>query len=104
MVTYEITSVVAAELREDYERFMCETHIPDLMNTGAFIAASFSRSSPGRYRVRYEARSRAHLEAYLAEHAPRLRRHFNESFPSGIELAREEWDVLESWPRLLREG
>ena len=99
MVTYEITATVKAELCEEYERFMRERHIPDLMRTGSFAAASFSRSAPGRYRIRYEARSKAQLEAYLAEHAPLLRRHFNETFPSGIELSREEWDVLESWPR-----
>lgn len=98
-VTYEITATVRAELCDDYERYMRGRHIPDLMNTGAFVAASFSRSAPGRYRIRYEARGRAQLDAYLAEHAPRLRSHFNETFPSGIELSREEWDVLESWPR-----
>src|SRR5687768_16887824 len=98
-VTYEITATARAELCDDYERFMREIHIPDLLKTGAFYAASFSRSAPGRYRIRYEARSRAHLEAYLAQHAPQLRRHFTDTFPSGIELSREEWNVLESWTR-----
>ena len=98
-MTYEITAMVRAELCDEYERFMRETHIPDLMRTGAFVGASFSRSGPGRYRIRYEARGRATLDAYLAEHAPRLRSHFNETFPSGIDVSREEWDVLESWSR-----
>jgi len=96
-VTYEITATVRSDLIDRYEPFMRERHIPDLMRTGCFLGATFSRSTPGRYRMRYEARSRAHLEAYLAEHAPALRRHFDDTFPSGIELSREEWDVLESW-------
>jgi hypothetical protein len=98
MVTYEITATVRADLCEAYERYMRERHIPDLLETGSFAGASFSRSAPGRYRVRYEAHDRAALERYLAEHAPRLRRHMTESFPEGVEISREEWDVLAIWP------
>lgn len=97
MVTYEITATVRSDLCDEYERYMRERHIPDLMKTGAFEAASLSRSAPGRYRIRYEARTREKLDAYLAEHAPRLRQHFAETFPAGVELAREEWALLESW-------
>jgi hypothetical protein len=98
MVTYEITATVRADLCEAYERYMCEQHIPDLLATGSFAGASFSRSTPGRYRVRYEAHDRAALERYLTLHAPRLRRHMSEMFPEGVELTREEWDVLALWP------
>lgn len=98
MLTYEITAAVRPDLCDAYERYMRERHIPDLMRTGKFVTASFSRSAAGRYRIRYEARGRAELDSYLAEHAPRLRQHFTETFPEGIELSREEWTVLESWP------
>jgi len=98
MVTYEITATVRAELCAAYERYMRERHIPDLLETGAFAGASLSRSAPGRYRIRYEAHSRAALDDYISAHAPRLRRHFAETFPAGVELTREEWAVLASWP------
>jgi len=98
MVTYEVTSTVRADLCEAYERYMRERHVPDLLATGVFAGASFGRSAPGRYRTRYEARTRADLDRYLAEHAARLRAHVKELFPEGIELAREEWTVLEAWP------
>ena len=97
MITYEITAVVRADLVDEYERYMRETHIPDLMRTGSFVGATLSRSAPGRYRIRYEAESRAYLDAYLAEHAPGLRSHFTAAFPSGVELSREEWDIVEAW-------
>lgn len=97
MLTYEITAIVRPDLCDAYERYMRERHIPDLMQTGAFAAASFSRSAAGRYRIRYEAKTRQALDKYLAEHAPRLREHFTDTFPTGIELVREEWTVLESW-------
>ena len=95
-MTYEITATVRPDLRAAYEDFMRSRHIPDLLATGAFAAASIATSA-GRYRIRYEARSRAALDEYLAKHAPRLRQHFMASFPEGIELSREEWLVLEGW-------
>ena len=97
MVTYEITASVRPELCDAYERYMRERHIPDLLATGAFAAASISRAGTGRYRIRYEARSRAALDEYLARDAPGLRHHFTSTFPDGIDVSREEWDVLEWW-------
>ncbi|MGI8618110.1 MAG: DUF4286 family protein [Gemmatimonadaceae bacterium] len=98
MLTYEITVTVRPDLCGEYERYMRDLHIPDLMQTGNFVAASFSRSAAGRYRIRYEARSREELDSYLEQHAPRLRQHFNDTFPAGVEVLREEWTVLEKWP------
>lgn len=98
MVTYEVTAGVREDLCPAYERYMQARHIPDLLATGHFVGASFSRSAPGRYRIRYEARSRAALDRYLAEDGPRLRRHALEAFPEGLQLSREEWSVLASWP------
>lgn len=98
MVTYEITAAVRADLCGEYERYMRELHIPHLLETGAFAAATFSRSSQGRYRIRYEAHSRDALDDYLENHAPRLREHFAQTFPEGVQVSREEWDVLAGWP------
>jgi hypothetical protein len=98
MVTYEITARVRADLCDAYERYMTERHIPDVLETGAFAGASFSRTLPGRYRIRYEAHSRVALDRYLKDSAAELRAHFNETFPDGVELTREEWDVLATWP------
>ena len=71
MVTYEITAVVRPDLQAAYEAFMRERHIPDLLATGAFTGASIASSAPGRYRIRYEARSREALDHYLSKDAPR---------------------------------
>jgi hypothetical protein len=102
MVTYEVTAAVRPELVDAYERFMREHHVPDLLATGAFAAASFSRSTPGRYRVRYEAADQATLDRYLAEHAPRLRADLLRHFPSGVDLSREVWEVVAAWPPAAR--
>ena len=96
MVIYEITAVVDGRLAADYERYMKGRHIPDLLATGHFASASFSRSG-ARYRICYEAHDRAALDKYIAEHAERLRRDFHEHFPIGVELSREIWDVVDSF-------
>lgn len=97
MVTYEVTTTVRPDLCDAYEAYMRSRHIPDLLASGCFAGASLSRSAPGRYRVRYEAHDRPALDRYLAQHAPGLRQHFAETFPEGIDVAREEWAVLARW-------
>lgn len=98
MTTYEITATVRADISADYERYMRERHIPDLLATGAFHAASFATAGPGRYRIRYEARDRTALDRYLDEHAPRLRAEFDAHFADGVTLAREIWESIALWP------
>ena len=97
MITYEITATVDPGSTEAYEQFMRQRHIPDLLATGYFREAAFTRSAPGRYRVRYEASSHADLERYLAEHAPQLRADFAAHFPSGVTLSREIWATIQTW-------
>jgi hypothetical protein len=99
MVTYEITTTIPAAEAEAYERYMRDRHIPDLLATGHFVAASLSRSSPGRYRVRYEASSREALDRYLTEDAPALRAHALAHLPEKAEITREIWSVLQSFQR-----
>jgi hypothetical protein len=93
-VIYEITANVQPGLCADYERYMAEQHIPDVLATRAFSGAIFAQSGPGQYKISYEAHSRPALDRYLSENAPMLRKDLNEHFPSGIELSRCEWNII----------
>jgi hypothetical protein len=95
MVVYEVTANVEPELCDAYEIFMRSDHIPALLATGCFTGAWFEKSALGRYRVRYIADSRTHLDNYLSQYAATLREDFYQHFSRGAELSREEWDVLE---------
>jgi len=97
MVTYEVTALVDAGRVSEYEEYM-HRHVPDLLATGCFTAASMEKTASGRYRVRYEASSQTDLDRYLRDHAPRLRADFAKQFPTGIQLSREVWEMLERWP------
>src|SRR5262245_1534233 len=97
MLSYEVAATVDARLVDVYERFMREHHIPALMATGCFRSAAFTRSAPGRYRMRYEATAREELDRYLGTHAARLREEFFREFPTGVTLEREVSEVLATW-------
>jgi hypothetical protein len=97
MLTYEITAEVEPELAQRYESYM-RGHIPALLATGCFQAASFNRAAPGHYQARYEAPDRAALERYLAEHAPALRADFSAHFPAGVTIRRAVWEAIQIWP------
>lgn len=97
MVIYEITAIVNEDLAAKYENYMRGRHIPDLMETGFFARAFFTRSDVNRYRIQYHAHDEKALNEYLKTKAEFLRNHFLETFPEGIELSRENWEILQAW-------
>jgi hypothetical protein len=97
MLIYEITAQVKDDLIGNFERFMREIHIPDLLKTGYFEQAEMARISVGNYRIRYLTESKEKLEKYFATDAENLREDFLKNFPAGIEVSREILEVLQSW-------
>ncbi|MBK9153036.1 MAG: DUF4286 family protein [Chloracidobacterium sp.] len=94
-VIYEITAIVETALCDAFEGYMMGRHIPDVLSSGAFSSAVFSRSAPARYRIRYEAVSRAALDNYLERDAAWLREDFLSNFPAGVNVEREEWEIVQ---------
>jgi hypothetical protein len=110
MISYEVTARLDAQIAGDYERYLRDVHIPDLMATGCFVEAAFARqeavdsvndsSSPTAsvcFRSSYVASDEAALQRYFREHADRLRGDALARFPSGLQLTREQWSVMERW-------
>jgi 3-hydroxyisobutyrate dehydrogenase-like beta-hydroxyacid dehydrogenase len=97
-VVYEVTARVDDALAYDYERFMIETHIPDVIRTGCFLHARLDQGGEGQYRTAYQAASQGEVDRYLAEFAPRLREHMTARFPTGVTLSRRVWTERTQWP------
>lgn len=97
MLIYEVTATVEAGLVADYERYMTEQHIPELLATGYFAAAFFAKND-GRYRIGYHADSQELFDAYIANDAERLREDFAKHFPTGIEVSRQVLDIVGLFP------
>jgi hypothetical protein len=99
MIIYEITATVRADLIEAYEKYMRENHIPDLLETGFFGGAKLTRAGENHYRIQYEAHDKTALDEYLNTEAARLRADFLAHFADGVELTRENWEVLQIWEK-----
>ena len=97
MLIYEVTAHVDDSIRKEFEKFMAETHIPDVLATGKFAAAFFAGSN-GLYRIGYHCNSRELLESYYAENAAALRAEVAERFPAGVEFSRKELDIVKLFP------
>jgi hypothetical protein len=96
-VLYEVLITVREDLRAAFEAYMIGTHIPDVISTGTFSAATLATIEPGLYRASYSASSLEELDNYLRDHSPRLREDVAEQFPEGLTISREVWDVLASF-------
>lgn len=94
MIIYEITAKVGLDLIDDYEQFMRDVHIKDLLQTGYFESAEMARVTDGVYRMRYLVKDRETLEKYFETDVERLREDFNQKFPEGIIVSREILEVL----------
>lgn len=98
MIIYEITARVPKDLVEEFESFMQDEHIPDLLATGHFSRAEMACFPENCYRIRYEALDKTALDDYLAGDAERLRRDFLRRFPTGaVKLSREILAVIGVW-------
>jgi len=98
VIYYEVTLDCSEDTAPALEQWMRNRHIPDMLETGCFIAIHFDRND-GRLRTVYQATNRQHLDRYIAEHAPRLREHFQKQFPSGVAVSRETWEQVQNWSR-----
>lgn len=96
MIFYEVTLECSESNAPALEQWMRNTHIPDMLGTGCFVAIHCDRND-GRFRTVYQSVNRQQLDHYLADHAQRLRDHFQQRFPSGVSVSRETWEQLQSW-------
>ena len=97
MLIYEVTATVDSKLTAEYEKYMVEQHIPDLLATGHFQAAFFAKNVL-QYKIGYHAESQKQLDRYFADHAERLRADLKEHFPTGIEFSRQIFEIVKLFP------
>ena len=97
MINYSILAEVPADVKDAYESYMIDRHIPDLMETRLFTGASISRGENGQYRIDYFLANMQDYDRYIAEHAPRLREHFEEQFAGRVKTSRRVWETLREY-------
>ena len=97
MFIYEVTATVDSSVAAEYETFMAEQHIPDVLATGYFAAAFFAKNG-STYRIGYHCDSHENFDAYLANEADRLRADMSDHFPKGVEHSRQNLEIIALFP------
>lgn len=97
MIIYEITAKVRLDLIKEFEGFMRDVHVQDLLDTGYFAGAEMSKVTDGVYQIQYFVKDRETLDKYFAADGKRLREDFSKQFPEGVATSREILDVLQTW-------
>ncbi|HMU33313.1 MAG TPA: DUF4286 family protein [Pyrinomonadaceae bacterium] len=91
MFCYEVTAAVEDRLRAEFEDYMLAKHIAEVLETGCFVRARFSRSGDN-YSTAYMARDMAEIDRYLENFTQAMRDDFMVHFPAGIELSRSIYE------------
>jgi hypothetical protein len=101
MLLYNVTITIDLDVREDWVRWMRETHISDVMSTGMFISYRMSRLMGHEhvdseiYTVQYLVKDMAHLRRYQEEFAPELQRQHRERYEGKFTAFRTVMEVVE---------
>ena len=102
MYIYNVTINIADSAHEEFLSWM-KTHIPNVLATGKFTEARFSQvlveeeTGGTTYSVQYTAKSRADLDAYYEEDAPRLREEGMKKFADKMLGFRTELKIIEDF-------
>ena len=97
MVRYEVRVQLKEDLLPAFERYMRETHLPEILATVCFSSIRFERSEDGAFRSCYEAADQGSVDRYLGQYAPRFREDFMARFPEGCDIRREVWTQIQSF-------
>ena len=97
MVIYEVTTDVEPTGIAQYEAYMRNRHIPDVLATGCFVSATIAGSIPGRYRIRYVAKNMDILDDYLGKYSEQFQEDFADHLGSLVTVSREVWSELQHW-------
>lgn len=101
MIVYEVRAVVDADAADAYRTWL-EPHIREILAIPGFTRAELLAEDDDGGRpvttVRYHLESRAALEHYLREHAPRLRADGLARFGGKFETSRRVLELVRRFP------
>jgi Domain of unknown function (DUF4286) len=101
MLIYNVTVTLDLGIRTDWERWMIETHIPDVMATGMFISYRFNRllnhehDDAEIFTVQYLVKDEMHLRYYLEDYAPALQAEHKARYEGRYTVFRTLMEVID---------
>jgi hypothetical protein len=105
MILYNVTINIDDTVHDQWLNWMQEKHIPEVLATGKFSAARMVKvlveeeMGGTTYATQYTTDSKATLDKYYQEDAPRLREEGQRLFADKMMIFRTELEVIsEFWP------
>lgn len=105
MILYNVTINIDDTVHDQWLNWMQEKHIPEVLATGKFSAARIVKvlveeeMGGTTYATQYTTDSKATLDKYYQEDAPRLREEGQRLFADKMMVFRTELEVIsEFWP------
>jgi hypothetical protein len=96
---YEVTATVAADQAAEFEKYMADEHIPEVLATGCFAAAYFAKEGNGnQYTTAYHVNTPEDLQRYLNQHTAKLRDDFFQRFGDSVKTFRRILDIVRLFP------
>jgi hypothetical protein len=102
MIVYTVRIRINSEVERAWQRWMTETHVPEVVKRGKFNGAEmrkvFSTDKDGQeYIVEYRCNSLALLKEYFAVHAPELQKQHSDKFEDKFQAVREISEITNSF-------
>ena len=100
MLIYNVTVTIDLDRHEEWLKWMLQTHIPDVMNTGMFLSYRMSRllghDHPDAeiYTVQYTVKDMTQLERYQEVYAPALQKAHKDLFGDSYAAFRTVMEVM----------
>jgi hypothetical protein len=103
MIMYVVSVSVPNDRAAEWETWMTEKHIADVLATDKFISATLWRvefpesTTHTRFSVQYLAETMEQYEAYRADFAPALQTDHTNIFGTTVTASREVLNEIKSW-------
>lgn len=99
MIIYNVTINIDDDVREEWLKWMKESHIPEIMNTGLFIEYRICKvlvqeESGTTFSVQYTCEGMENLDKYQKEFAPRLQKEHSDKFEGKFVAFRTLLEIL----------
>ncbi|VXB63916.1 DUF4286 family protein [Maribacter litoralis] len=103
MYIYNVTTNIEETAHDTWLQWMKETHIPQVLSTGKFLSAKFTKvlveedMGGFTYSVQYTVQDKATLDRYYEEDAPKLIESIQQKFAGQLVSFKTELEVVDEY-------
>lgn len=103
MIIYNVTTNIDESVHDQWLTWMQQKHIPEVLATGKFSSARLTKvliveeMGGTTYSVQFTTDSKATLEKYYSQDAPRLRQEGQQLFGDKMIAFRTELELISDW-------